>query len=95
MQQDSEECSEFLMLLRRGFQKNVNSFCLKLKRFMFQVDKHFKNLYKEHNCHPLRSLGLGLVQAVPWVTFSMALRNIAFMLPDNVPGKFCLLLTSV
>jgi inner membrane protein COX18 len=58
----------------------------KCKRVFRDADKkHFRELVKEHNCHPMRAAALGLVQVTPWISLSMAIRNIVFMLPDTVP----------
>jgi len=48
--------------------------------------KHFRSLVEQHNCHPFRGLALSLLQMPAWITLSSAIRNIAYQLPENLPG---------
>lgn len=43
---------------------------------------------EEHNCHPMKSISLALIQIPVWICFSSALRNIVFGLPlPRTEGK--------
>ncbi|CAL7933950.1 unnamed protein product [Xylocopa violacea] len=53
-------------------------------RFIFTLfmTKEQKELYERENCHPLKSLVITLIQAPIWVSFSVAMRNMCYMLPQ-------------
>jgi len=51
------------------------------RQYKKSFKKHWRKFMEDHNCHPMRSLCLGLLQVPVWICFSSALRNIVFALP--------------
>jgi len=39
-------------------------------------------MVEEENCHPMKSLCLGLLQVPVWICFSSAIRNLVYGLPS-------------
>lgn len=46
-----------------------------------------KRLYIRNNCHPFKSVALVLLQAPIWISFSVAVRNMCYVLPQISPGE--------
>ncbi|CAK9830503.1 Cytochrome c oxidase assembly protein COX18, mitochondrial [Anthophora retusa] len=42
-----------------------------------------KELYQRENCHPFKSVAILLLQAPVWISFSVAVRNMSYMLPKR------------
>lgn len=50
--------------------------------FTRDFNKEQKQLYIKNNCHPFKSVAIILLQAPIWISFSVAVRNICYMLPQ-------------
>ncbi|CAG7731043.1 unnamed protein product [Allacma fusca] len=53
--------------------------------FKKSFKKHYNKLLVEYNCHPKRALALPILQLPVWLAVSSAIRNIACLLPTNLP----------
>lgn len=51
-----------------------------------EFSKEQKKLYIRENCHPFKSVAIVLLQAPIWISFSVAIRNMCFMLPQIDPA---------
>ncbi|XP_016908746.2 cytochrome c oxidase assembly protein COX18, mitochondrial [Apis cerana] len=50
--------------------------------FTRDFNKEQKQLYIKNNCHPFKSVAIILLQTPIWISFSVAVRNICYMLPQ-------------
>ncbi|XP_076766415.1 cytochrome c oxidase assembly protein COX18, mitochondrial [Xylocopa sonorina] len=46
------------------------------------MSKEQRELFERENCHPLKSLVITILQAPIWISFSVAMRNMCYMLPQ-------------
>ncbi|XP_017765761.1 PREDICTED: mitochondrial inner membrane protein COX18 [Eufriesea mexicana] len=56
--------------------------------FTREFRKKQKELYLRENCHPFKTIAVILLQAPVWVGFSVAIRNMCFVLPQANTATF-------
>ncbi|CAK9796352.1 Cytochrome c oxidase assembly protein COX18, mitochondrial [Anthophora quadrimaculata] len=47
-----------------------------------------RELHQRENCHPFKSVATLLLQAPVWISYSVAVRNMAYILPERNPVTF-------
>ncbi|XP_068972975.1 cytochrome c oxidase assembly protein COX18, mitochondrial [Bombus flavifrons] len=51
-----------------------------------EMSNEQKRLYVRDNCHPFKSVAMVLLQAPIWISFSVAVRNMCYVLPQISPA---------
>jgi len=51
--------------------------------FLLQIKKQWNKLIVRENCHPAKASLLILVQIPLWISLSMSIRNLCYMLPKQ------------
>ncbi|KOC59511.1 Mitochondrial inner membrane protein COX18 [Habropoda laboriosa] len=78
--------------IKMDIQMKVATNEISSKRAMLLFAKRFKEeankLYQRENCHPFKSVAIILLQAPIWLSFSVAVRNMSYMLPERTPVTF-------
>ena len=56
-------------------------FCIKQFFFRFQLQNEMRKLYIRDNCHPAKVFAISIVHFVTFVSQTIAIRNLCYMLP--------------